>query len=270
MSRIRSISPGFFLNDQLCALPPLTRLLFEALWCEADREGRLLDRPQRIKAVCLPYDACDINAMLNDLAAAGFIARYRAADGTNAIIIKNFVKHQRPHPREPESTIPPPPHVSCKDAYLEPREPTHAPSRDPEDPEITMSKDPEDPARPERKPTVTNLRDLWNEIAVPAGLPKWRDTGRARKEKAERRLRERPLSEWRLVIERIAASAFCRGETKRGTWKASPDWLVENEENACKVLEGKYDNRAGPRPQVTARVATAAEFARDDEEGERF
>ena len=68
MARSRNIKPGFFLNDELAECDPLARLLFAGLWCIADREGRLEDRPKRIKAEVLPYDDCDVDELLNQLA----------------------------------------------------------------------------------------------------------------------------------------------------------------------------------------------------------
>lgn len=107
MSRARNIKPGFFKNDQLAECHPLTRILFAALWCEADREGRLEDRPKRLKAECLPYDDCDVDSMLNELAEHGFIVRYTHGADRFIQVIK-FSKHQNPHMREPASTIPAP------------------------------------------------------------------------------------------------------------------------------------------------------------------
>jgi len=54
VARARNIKPGFFKNDQLAECHPLARLLFAGLWCEADRAGRLKDRPKRLKVECLP------------------------------------------------------------------------------------------------------------------------------------------------------------------------------------------------------------------------
>jgi len=108
MARSRNIKPGFFLNDKLAECDPLARLLFAGLWCIADREGRLEDRPKRIKAEILPYDNCDVDNLLNQLAKHGFILRY-TVDGERYIQVINFSKHQNPHIREPESIIPPPP-----------------------------------------------------------------------------------------------------------------------------------------------------------------
>jgi len=107
MPRARNIKPGFFSNDILSGLEPLTRLLFIGLWIIADRAGRLADRPKRIKAEVLPYDDCNVEQMLADLEAAGFILRYDA-NGTRAVQVVNWDKHQNPHCKEPESTIPAP------------------------------------------------------------------------------------------------------------------------------------------------------------------
>lgn len=107
MARARNLKPSFFTNDLLAEIHPLGRLLFQGLWCIADREGRLEDRPKRIKAELLPYDDCDADALLNDLAKYGFIQRYEV-DGLRFIQVVNFVKHQNPHVKEAASTIPAP------------------------------------------------------------------------------------------------------------------------------------------------------------------
>ena len=107
MARARNIKPSIMDNDQLAELAPLSRLLFVYLWMLADREGRLEDRPKRIAAQALPFDRdADAGAMLDDLAAAGFLIRYRV-DGVALIQITNFAKHQNPHPREAPSLLPP-------------------------------------------------------------------------------------------------------------------------------------------------------------------
>lgn len=113
MARARNLKPAFFQNDLLAEIDPLARLLFAGLWTVADRVGRLEDRPKRIKAAVLPYDECCIETLLKQLADRQFITRYRIAEKA-FIEIPNFVKHQNPHCREPESTIPAPDeHSSC-------------------------------------------------------------------------------------------------------------------------------------------------------------
>lgn len=104
MARARNIKPSFFLNERLAEIPPLGRLLFQALWCMADRAGRMEDRPKRIKVEALPYDDCDIDALLWALSRRGFIERYAVGDA-RFIQVVNFTKHQNPHVKEAASTI---------------------------------------------------------------------------------------------------------------------------------------------------------------------
>jgi hypothetical protein len=110
MSRIRTIKPEFFIDDELAELSPLHRLLFIGLWTLADREGRLEDRPKRIRAQVLPFDDGDTDKMLQDLHDGGFVQRYEA-DGKRYLVVTGFVKHQRITGSEAESRsqLPPPP-----------------------------------------------------------------------------------------------------------------------------------------------------------------
>ena len=106
MARARNIKPAIMDNEALADMEPLTRLLFIYLWMLADREGRMEDRPKRIAAQALPYDrAANVEDMLDELTAAGFIARYQVG-ADKFIQIVNFVKHQNPHGTERNSEIP--------------------------------------------------------------------------------------------------------------------------------------------------------------------
>lgn len=107
MARARNIKPGFFANEDLAECDPLARLLFAGLWCLADREGRLEDRPKRIRAEILPYDMCDADDLLNQLQARGFILRYSHGEGRFIQVLK-FDSHQNPHMKEAKSSIPAP------------------------------------------------------------------------------------------------------------------------------------------------------------------
>lgn len=109
MARKRDLKPSFFDNEILADLHPLTRLLFQGLWCHADRRGIIEDRPARIKVKVLPFDDHDVDAALDDLADGGFITRYEV-DGARCILVNAFDKHQRPHKNEPESDLPANPH----------------------------------------------------------------------------------------------------------------------------------------------------------------
>lgn len=106
MARIRTIKPSFFVNEEVAELGIDTRLFFIALWTIADREGRIEDRPKRIKVLTMPFDTFDTGSALQVLHDAGFITRYEV-DGVKYIQINNFLKHQRPNNKEAPSLIPP-------------------------------------------------------------------------------------------------------------------------------------------------------------------
>lgn len=107
MARARNIKPATFTNEFLAECSPLARLLFIGLWTIADKEGRLEDRPRKIKYELLGYDECEVDTLLDELFSRGFIVRY-GDDNNKYIQVVNFVKHQNPHPKEPTSNIPEP------------------------------------------------------------------------------------------------------------------------------------------------------------------
>lgn len=105
MARARNIKPSFFKNEDLADLESSDRLLFIGLWCLADREGRLEDRPRRIKIELFPGDGYDVETGLANLAGKGFIDRYEV-DGFVVISLPNFLRHQSPHSTEKDSELP--------------------------------------------------------------------------------------------------------------------------------------------------------------------
>lgn len=105
MARSRNIKPAFFKNYELADQGSIAQVLFAGLWCMADREGRLEDKPRLIKAELFPYYECDVNGYLTQLARLGFVSRYME-DGVAVIQVLNFKKHQSPHSTEKTSTLP--------------------------------------------------------------------------------------------------------------------------------------------------------------------
>lgn len=105
--KTRLLKPGFFDDQILSKLPCEAQLLFAGLWCLADREGRLIDVPKKIDATIFPwrdYGARKVDIWLSQLNEHKFIERYEI-DGWKYIQIANFLKHQKPHPREEPSRI---------------------------------------------------------------------------------------------------------------------------------------------------------------------
>jgi hypothetical protein len=115
MLKTRNIKPGLVLNETLAALGYEATLLFERLWMLADREGRLEDRPLRIRAEVCPYwPDFPVEKTVEKLHEAGFIDRYTVnenGEDMSIILVLRFAIHQNPHPHEKKSVLPAPRNV---------------------------------------------------------------------------------------------------------------------------------------------------------------
>lgn len=111
MARQRLLHPDFFSHELLGECHPLTRILFQGLWCHSDRRGVLEDRPKRLKTLILPFDDHDVDAALTVLASkrdssgVPLIVRY-SAGGFRLIWVPKLSKRNSPHPREAPNDFP--------------------------------------------------------------------------------------------------------------------------------------------------------------------
>ncbi len=112
------MKPAFFDDEDLAAVSHSARLLFVALWQLADCEGRLEDRPLRIRAYAFPYEAAvDVESLLAELARlkvhgnGACITRYEV-DGRKLLQVNTLGKHQNFHPNEKPAGFPAPPQGS--------------------------------------------------------------------------------------------------------------------------------------------------------------
>lgn len=242
MPRSRNIKPGFFVNEDLVELEYGARLLFIGLWTIADREGRLEDRPKKIKMSLFPADNADIDQWLQLLNNAGFIHRYDA-EGIKYIQILNFKKHQNPHVKEAKSTIPAPDEHSTSTGQ--------APDEHHESPADSLNLIPDSctstpsgaPSCPHEEIISLYHENLPSMPKVRAWTEKRKGLLRARWKEEEKR---QNLKYWSGLFEYIAKSDFLNGrvpdEDGSKPFIADLEWLV-NPNNFAKVIEGKYENR---------------------------
>jgi len=124
--RIRYLKPDFFKDEDLADRDFCVRILYAGLWSMADKEGRLEDRPRRIKADIFPYDDVDIVKGLDSLcktksgSGRPFIQRYKIND-SEYIQILSWYKHQKPHHTEKDSEIPSPPSLNDNEIIINKR-----------------------------------------------------------------------------------------------------------------------------------------------------
>lgn len=104
MARIRTIKPEFFTSEDVVALSPFARLLYIALWCEADKEGRLVWKPKTFKMRYFPADDVAIEDLCAELTKPGLVVLY----GEGYAHIPAFGAHQHINPRESASQLPEP------------------------------------------------------------------------------------------------------------------------------------------------------------------
>jgi hypothetical protein len=81
-------------------------------------------------------------------------------------------------------------------------------------------------------------------------LPQVLEFGPERRDKCRRRLARDPqrfIDQFTRAVIKAQETPFLYGEGDRG-WKADFDWLIANDRNVIRVLEGRYDSgaRAGP------------------------
>ena len=274
--RSRNIKPSFFSNEQLAEVSPEARLLFIGLWCMADREGRLEDRPKRIKMSIFPADSYNCEPFLAELADQRLIVRYQI-DGQRYIEIPRFTAHQSPHHKEKPSCIPPrapdsavmyeveAPDSTAMDGTKVSDKSQDNPGGTPCEPGKGLCQPPLNPdsriLNPEsgipslrsggdareraRDPTPAQAVDAWNDMAERAGLPRVQRLTKAREAKLNQRLTEcGGLDGWRTACAQVEASAFLTGSNDRG-WKADFDFLCQ-QRSFTKLMEGGYASGAPP------------------------
>jgi len=102
------------------------------------------------------------------------------------------------------------------------------------------------PSAPRASPEMTpqEFIESWNEICASEGLPAVKDLSNGRRKKIATRLRSYPtVAFWEQVFNGVNRSDFLSGRKpnpKHPNWRATIDWLIENDENPLKVIEGAY------------------------------
>ena len=222
MPRSRNIKPGFFKNERLAECNPLGRILFAGLWCLADGEGRLEDRPKRIKVEVLPYDDCDVNELLQELHNKGFILRYQVS-GQGYISVLNWHKHQRPHVKEAESGLPVP-----EIPVLAPEKPGQAPILDNTNPPDSLSLDSLNLIPDSlNSDTLNRFAEFWDKY------PKKKSKGQAEKAWSKLKLSDALFNE---IMTGLGNAKVSRDWTKEGgkyipypaTWLNAKGWEDEH------------------------------------------
>lgn len=90
----------------------------------------------------------------------------------------------------------------------------------------------------EKEIDYISILKIWNGT----NLPKLKLLSQKRKDKIKSRVNEIGIDNFLKSIDLLNNSKFCLGENKNN-WKADLDWLIVNDANIVKVLEGKYNDK---------------------------
>lgn len=174
MARIRTIKPEFFTSENIVAMSAMARLLYIALWCEADREGRFEWKPKTFKMRYLPADDCNIDSLCQELLREKVVILY----GDGLAYIPQFSKHQHVNPREAATNLPEPteeltraPRVSTREsAVTDAQVGREGKGKEGEGKEIRVTAPISPETIPDKKPKA---RALPNDFAISDAVKTW-------------------------------------------------------------------------------------------------
>ena len=131
--------------------------------------------------------------------------------------------------------------------------------------------DTEEGVRKERVP-YDRIRDLWNETC--RGFNNVHTLSKSRKAKIGVRVTEmggveKAMETIEKLFRKVSESKFLNGDNDR-SWKASFDWLFENDKNWVKVMEGNYDNREPNGGHMERMNTNMTNFNNEETRYERF
>ena len=264
MPRKRMIDPNIWVSEDFGKLSVLAKIVFIGMFSNADDEGRGRAKPVYLKSILFPYDegirVIDIDKTLSEISSNMSVTFY-SHDGNEYYVLDNWAKWQKvdkPTPSiipelDDNSTI-----IRRGFAEGSPNTPREFAERSPlieknknrieqeenkkgiEQEEKVVGGAPE-PETSEEKINANSVMDAYNTICI--NNPKAKILTASRRDKLNTRLKEKAFREnYKQVFEIISKTDFLQGKNDR-KWKADFDWIIDNDKNYVKVLEGKYSNR---------------------------
>lgn len=261
--------------------------LFARLMMKADDYGNFNANPKLVKSLCFPlkdFREADITRWLRELETSGLIALYEA-DNKKYLHILNFGQRLRSmnskFPKYTENQSGNKECEQCADICQQPAVicPPETKRNEVEtniDTKVSMSTTVDEKASlpydsvektkngiweylktgpKEAEPYV----DFWNLFAAEKGVPKVRDITRKRRQKLKVRLSEKSFN-FCNILKMAGNSEFLLSHG----WFAF-DWIIENDSNYLKILEGNYQSKPTTNPKDDEIRRKAAEHQKLEE-----
>jgi hypothetical protein len=270
MARIRTIKPEFATSAQTAAVSRDARLMFALMWCHCDDGGVHPASGHKLKAECFPLDTDVLPETCSDwaleLVKVGLLAEFEA-DGKVWWKVTGW-KHQKivnpsiKFPQSGQSVV-----ISSEDSRQlatsseDSRQlatscesyPPEGKGREGKGVSVPSGPHPPDGGNPpDQKPGIIST---WNALAKEIGCTQITKVSSGRKRKLQIRLKE-PAFNWPEILAKARESKGLHGQG----W-FSLDWLIANDTNYLKLLEGKYRNEIGARVQT--HIASILPVGRD-------
>ncbi|MGE5328092.1 MAG: hypothetical protein ACM3KR_01095 [Deltaproteobacteria bacterium] len=250
MARRRMIDPNFWTSEDIAKLNMTQRLLMIGMFSNADDYGKGRANPVYLRSVIFPYDDISIKQIESDLAVIYKhinIAFYEI-DGSQYYIFTKWNEWQRVDKPQP-SKIPDPTEESFQEPFQELVE-NDSGLKEKKLKEVKNKyKGKEDKGNEKpSSPPYQKIIDLYNNTCQ--SLPQVKILTDSRKDKIKARweqLNNIDLFEQAFTL--AESSDFIKGKNDRG-WKANFDWLMENDKNIVKVLEGNFNNQRTTKPNT--------------------
>lgn len=102
----------------------------------------------------------------------------------------------------------------------------------------------------EERVPYEEIKNLYNSICKSLSQVRSLSSSRKKHIKARWEQLDKDIDTFRKAFELLESSSFCRGKNDRG-WKADLDWVIANDNNIIKVLEGKYIDKKGVKSNGT-------------------
>jgi hypothetical protein len=269
MPRIRTVKPEHWLDKELSNITMQAHLLWIGLWNFSDDEGIFENDPLLIKSQIFPRRTDvrveQVSQWLDQLVKARFVIPF-VHDNVSYCIHRTFKTHQKID-KPQKSKIP----INIIRGVFDERSTNIQPcivedgkgkERNSTAIAVVDSPSAESPSdiqqvfkelKKEKKELVEFIRknkpdfiepyvELWNVFAEEKKLAKVSKINTTRKKKFNVRIGEKGF-DFLLILKQASSSQFLL----TGNWFGF-DWIIENESNYLKVIEGNYDKKADNKP----------------------
>lgn len=234
MPRIRTIKPEFWTDGDIVRLSKAARLFYIGLWNFADDNGVQEYDPLTLKLRIFPKDNVKIEKLTQELVDIEKVIVYEVKK-KKYILCKNLVNHQVIE-RKRKTTHPLPEDINKNQLKST---------------EISLGREGKGREKEGKGKGIVVDRNhylkIWNKKTENTPLPILRDIKGERLTHLKTRNEDEDFkNNFEKVVDEIISSDFLSGRKPSKThpnFKADFDWLIRNDTNYIKILEGKYKNK---------------------------